>query len=254
MQYVSGGRPLHQRYLRDATSVFDREERRRFYRADGCPVDQERLNWEVLYRLEPGLYERLIRGEHIHPRVLEWLPRSSSRVLELGAGTGRLTLPLAARCGELIATEPAAPLMNLLCGKLTAAGIRNVSCRRAFFDSIPVPSASCDLVISCSAFVPDSEIDPDASLKEMERCCVPGGLIVVVWPQDAGWLEQCGYRHVKFAGRMEHEFDSVTEAIELTRIFYPDALEQVRDAESPNVPYDLFRMKAPRDLCWKRVS
>jgi SAM-dependent methyltransferase len=254
VSYVSGGRPLNQRYLRDATSVFDNEERRRFYRPDGQPVDQERLNWEVLYRLEPGLYDRLIRGEHIHPRVLEWLPASSARVLELGAGTGRLTLPLAARCGELIATDPAAPLMNLLCAKLTATGIHNVSCRRAFFDAIPVPTASCDLVISCSAFVPQSEVDPDASLREMQRCCVSGGLIVVVWPPDVGWFLQRGFKHATFAGKMEHEFDSVTEAIELTRIFYPDALERVRDAGSPIVPYDVFRMKAPRDLCWKRIS
>jgi SAM-dependent methyltransferase len=254
VSYVSGGRPLSQRYLRDATSVFDEEERRRFYRADGQPVDQERLNWEVLYRLEPGLYERLIRGERIHPRILEWLPPFSRRVLELGAGTGRLTVPLAARCGELIAVEPAVPLMNLLCCKLGAAGIRNVASVRGFFDHIPAPSMSCDVVISCSAFVPQTELDPDACLEEMQRCCVPGGLIVVVWPQDVGWFEQRRFNHVKFAGKMEHEFDSVTEAIELTRIFYPDALERVRDADSPKVPYDVFRMKAPRDLCWRRVS
>jgi SAM-dependent methyltransferase len=247
-------RPLPERYGPQAASVFDAEERRRFYGPDGRPTDPERLNWELLYRLEPALYERLIAGEHIHPGAVQWLPEQSGRALELGAGGGRLTMQLASRCGELIATDPALPLMSVLHRKLSAAGVCNVQCARAFFDSVPVATSTCDLVISCSAFSARSERDPEGCLREMERCCVPGGMIVVIWPEDVGWLEHRGFTRVTFDGDLAVEFGTMREALELTRIFYPDALDAVRRGGSATVPYDVLGMLPPRELCWRTAE
>ena len=67
------------------------------------------LAWELLYRLEPELYDRLARAERIHPGVLGWLPQGIDRIVEVGAGTGRLTLELLGRAREIVAIEPAAP-------------------------------------------------------------------------------------------------------------------------------------------------
>ena len=50
-------------------SVLDDEERCRFLDADGRPHDDSKLAWELLYRLEPELYERLIAGERLHPEI-----------------------------------------------------------------------------------------------------------------------------------------------------------------------------------------
>ena len=36
------------------------------------------LAWELLYRLEPELYDRLVSAERLHPDVLGWLPTRSS--------------------------------------------------------------------------------------------------------------------------------------------------------------------------------
>jgi SAM-dependent methyltransferase len=253
-RWILTDRPLHERYAPEAASVFDAEECRRLFGPDGAPADRERLDWELLYRLEPALYERLVAGEHLHPGVVDWLPAQSAHVLELGAGGGRFTMHLAPRCGELIATEPAIPLMSVLHGKLSAAGVCNVRCARAFFDSVAVASASCDLVISCSAFSPHTERDPERCLEEMERCCVPGGMIVVVWPDDLEWLEDQGFTRVTFEGAMAVEFGTMPEALELTRIFYPQAHEAVRRGGSPTVPYEVLGMHPPRDLCWKAVG
>ena len=44
-----------------------------------------RLAWELLYRIEPGLYERLVAGEHIHRGIVEWLP-PVDRAVEVGRG------------------------------------------------------------------------------------------------------------------------------------------------------------------------
>ncbi len=247
-------RPLLQRYGPDAIAMLDTEERRRFFDADGRPLDEGRLAWELLYRLEPALYERLIAGERLNPGIVRWLPQSCSSVVELGAGTGRLTLDLAARYKTLTATEPAMPLLTILRGKLAAAGRSEVEVARAFFDSIPIPSSSCDLVISCSAFTPSAERDPEACLNEMRRCCTPGGLVVVVWPNSLPWLDRHGFTRVEFGGPMAVEFGTMADALELTRIFYPTVLEDVRSHDSPTVPYEILGVNPPRDLCWMRVE
>lgn len=247
-------RPLLQRYGPDAISVLDAEERRRIFDADGRPLDEVRLGWELLYRLEPALYDRLIAGERLNPGIVEWLPASCRNAVELGAGTGRLTLDLAERCGRLTATEPAMPLLTILKRKLADAGRNDVEVVRAFFDSIPVRSSSCDLVISCSAFSPTAERDPEACLSEMRRCCAPGGLIVVVWPNSLPWLGRHGFTRIEFAGPMAVDFGTMADALELTRIFYPSALEDVRLHDSPTVPYEMLGMNPPHDLCWLRVQ
>lgn len=247
-------RPLLQRYGEDSISVLDAEERRRLFDADGRPRDNVRLQWELLYRLEPVLYERLIAGERLNPAIVEWLPSSCRSVVELGAGTGRLTLSLAGRCASLTATDPAVPLLAILERKLAAAGMNNVLVARAFFDSIPVPSSSCDLVISCSAFTPAAERDPEACLDEMRRCCARGGLIVVVWPNSLDWLGRHGFTRVEFGGAMAVDFGTRADAVELARIFYPDALEDVRRLDSATVPYEVLGMNPPHDLCWMRVQ
>src|SRR5882762_2054410 len=99
------GTPLQDRYGAADLEVFDLEERRRF--GHGDPRRDAALQWELLYRLEPELYDRLIRAEPLHPGILDWLPARLGTVVEVGAGTGRLTLALATRAAELIAVEPA---------------------------------------------------------------------------------------------------------------------------------------------------
>jgi SAM-dependent methyltransferase len=247
-------RELQHRYLPGAESVFDDEERSRFFRDDGVPVDGKRLSWELLYRLEPSLYERLIAGERIHTGIYQWLPESCGTVLELAAGSGRLTLDIADRCTHLIATDPAVPLLALLQRNIAAEGRTNIETARAFFDAIPIASASCDLVIGCSAFMPGCDRDPEGCLQEIRRCCAPGALIVFVWPNDLEWLESRGFRRVVFEGPMAVDFGSVGEALAMTRIFYPDALDDVRERNSSTVPYEVLGMNPPRDLCWMRVS
>ncbi len=234
--------------------MLDAEERCRFLDADGRPLDDAKLAWELLYRLEPGLYERLIAGERLNPAIAKWLPESCGRVVELGAGTGRLTLDIAPRCSSLTATEPAVPLLSVLRRNLAAAGRSEVEVVRAFFDSLPIPSSSCDLVISCSAFTPNAERDPEACLNEMRRCCRPGGLIVIVWPNGLPWLDRHGFTRVEFDGPMAVEFGTMVEALELTTIFYPHALDEVRRHDSPTVQYEMLGMNPPRDLCWLRVE
>src|SRR5437870_614940 len=108
------GLEVRRRYTRADLRVLTRDEARRFVpQGDGDPQIDITLAWELLYRLEPELYDRLVGAERLHPGVLGWLPRDVERIVEVGAGTGRLTLELIHRAREVVAVEPAAPLRRL---------------------------------------------------------------------------------------------------------------------------------------------
>ena len=58
------GRELRRRYTAADLGVFTRDEASRFVpRGDGDPQNDVVLAWELLYRLEPGLYDRLASAD-----------------------------------------------------------------------------------------------------------------------------------------------------------------------------------------------
>ena len=131
---------MRRRYTTADLSVLTRDETRRFVPRGGSdPQTDVALAWELLYRLEPELYDRLVSAERLHPGVLGWLPDDVERIVEVGAGTGRLTLELIRRAQEVVAVEPAAPLRQLLNRKLLRVDHRHrVRVTHGFFDDLPV--------------------------------------------------------------------------------------------------------------------
>jgi len=243
----------HRYSITDLSCLTDAERRRFLAGADADPQTNPAIAWELLYRLEPGLYDRLIKAERIHPAVIDWLPRRVPRIVEVGAGSGRLTTDLVDRCDELIAIEPAAPLRELLAAKLAAAGQR-LRVLDGFFDGLPVADRSANLVVACSAFTPDPAHGGDIGLEEMERVCAIGGRVVIVWPNRVEWLLERGYIYQSFPGHIALAFDSLEEAIELAQIFYPDAVDEIQRRGHRTVPYETVGTNPPRDLAWKAVA
>jgi SAM-dependent methyltransferase len=244
--------PLTERYSTADLGVFSAEEAERFL--DGVIADPQRnasLAWELLYRLEPDLYERLVAVEHLHPGIIEWLPPHVPRIIEVGAGTGRLTLELVARCDQLTAVEPAAPLRDRL--RLKLASATNVRIIGGFFEALPFPDQSAELVTACSALTPEPAHGGDRGLAEMERVCAAGGMVVIVWPNHSEWLVSRGYRYLSFQGPMTMDFASPAEAVELATIFYPEAAAEIRARGERQVPYDLLGVNPPRDLAYKHI-
>jgi SAM-dependent methyltransferase len=250
---AGAARALRSRYTAADLSVFTPDEASRFV-SPGCgdPRDDVVLAWELLYRLEPELYDRLARAERLHPRVVDWLPRDVDRIAEVGAGTGRLTMELTGRGQHIVAVEPALPLRRILRRKLAAAGHgERVRVIHGFFDQLPLPDDFAGLVLACSAFTPAPGHGGEAGLAEMERVCRPGGLVAIIWPNHLDWLATRGYRYVSFPGPMCVEFGSSHEAAELAEIFYPKAAGEVRRRGSRKVPFEVLGINPPRDLAFK---
>jgi len=250
------GHALQTRYAAADVGLLNKEEARRFLPGgSGDPQTDIDLAWQLLYRLEPELYERLVSAERLHPRVIDWLPHDVERIVEVAAGTGRLTLELVGRARELVAVEPAAPLREILSRKLAPVdpGDR-AHVAHGFFDELPVSDDWADMVVACSALTPLPAHGGEAGLAEMERACRPGGRVVVVWPNDVRWLAAHGYRYVRYDGPMSLEFASHEEAVELIEIFYPSAVGEVRRHRSRRVPYDVLGVNPPRDLAFKVIA
>jgi SAM-dependent methyltransferase len=247
---------LGRRYSKTDLRILSDAEKQRFLSGDDPdPQRDMALAWELLYRLEPELYERLVRAERLHPLILDWLPPRVDQIVEVGAGTGRLTAELVRRCEELIAVEPAAAMRELLTAKLSEAGTGClIEAIDGFFDALPVPDDWASLVVACSALTRDFAHGGDAGLAEMERVCHPGGQVVIVWPNNLDWLQERGYRHQSFEGAMSMQFGSSAEAMELVGIFYPQAAGEVRRRGGASVPYSLLGVTPPRDLAYKVMA
>jgi SAM-dependent methyltransferase len=252
----AAGRELRTRYTAADLAVFTRAEAARFVpRGNGDAQDNALLAWELLYRLEPELYDRLATAERLHPDVVGWLPRGVDRIVEVGAGTGRLTMELVERGQDVVAVEPALPLRRILRRKLAAAGARDrVRVVRGFFDQLPLPDDFAGLVAACSAFTPSPGHGGEAGLAEMERVCRPGGCVAIIWPNHLDWLAARGYRHVSFPGPMCVEFGSYQEAVELAEIFYPKAAGEVRRLGRRTVPFEVLGVNPPRDVAFKVLA
>ena len=109
------------------------------------------------------------------PAALEWLAeclglRPGASVLDLAAGTGKLTRPLLARGVEVIAVEPVAEMRSAL-----PAGARVLD---GLAERIPLTAASVDAVTVAQAF---HWFDGPAALAEIHRVLREDGVLGLIW-------------------------------------------------------------------------
>ncbi len=95
------------------------------------------------------------------------------RVLDLAAGTGKLTRELVARGAEVIAVEPVAGMRKQL-----AATVPGLQIMDGVAERLPVAGESVDAITVGQAF---HWFDGPAALREIHRVLVPGGALGLVW-------------------------------------------------------------------------
>jgi ubiquinone/menaquinone biosynthesis C-methylase UbiE len=136
-----------------------------------------------------GVADAYERGRPTYPaEAVRWmLGEHPLTVLELGAGTGKLTRVLTELGHEVHATDPDAAMLQIL--EKEVPGARTA---RASAEDIPLGDASVDAVIAAQAF---HWFDLGRALPEVARVLRPGGRLCLVWNtrnEKIPWVRRLG--------------------------------------------------------------
>ena len=101
------------------------------------------------------------------------VPDGAARVLDLAAGTGKLTTSLVARGLDVVAVEPSAPMLDEL-----RRALPGVETHVGTAESLPLPEGAVDAVVVGQAW---HWFDAEAASAEIARVLRPGGTVGVVW-------------------------------------------------------------------------
>lgn len=129
------------------------------------------------------------RARPLYPdAAIDWLlPEGAHTVLDLGAGTGKLTRALAARGLETIAVEPLAEMRTNLAWAAPDARILDGTA-----EAIPLEGDSVDLITVAQAW---HWVDPQRATAEAARVLRPGGTLALVWnkrDERVDWVARLG--------------------------------------------------------------
>ncbi len=206
--------------------------------------------FKAIYASQAEKYDRMVAHEDFQcniPRALESVrPLKGLEVVELGAGTGRLSRMIAPLAKRIWAFDISPQMLSVAAGRLRSAGLGNWTTAVADNRRLPFPPAAADLVIAgwtlghSVGWYPLSWQDEiGRALGEMKRVVRPAGVLVILEtlgtgretprPPSAGlaafytWLETQHGFHRDWI-RTDYLFDSPAQAAGLTRFFFGDEL------------------------------
>jgi ubiquinone/menaquinone biosynthesis C-methylase UbiE len=219
--------------------------------------DQQRK----IYQTDGDRYEALVAREDYQGNILGAiegiLKVDGLDVLDLGAGTGRLTLLLAPRAGSIHSFDASSEMLRVCRERLVGSGLANWQVDVADHRGLPVPDQSADLAVSGWSVSylavwnqENGTAELDKWLQEMERVLRSGGTIILFESLGTGnetpirlehvestyqWLEAHGFESKWI--RTDYRFGSVAEAAELAGFFFgEDMAEQIRRNGSVILP------------------
>ncbi len=200
-------------------------------------------HYRRIYTDHAPTYQRLVaREDHLGallPAIRALHPLSGAAVVELGAGTGRLTRLLAPWVDHINAFDASAAMLAEAARENARRGVLNASLAVAEHHALPVPDASADLVAEGWAFghlmdQRDWRAAVDAALAEVDRVTRPGGVQLLIETLGTGCTEPAPpspalatlYAHLESIGftrhscRTDYRFDSREEAEGLVGFFF----------------------------------
>jgi len=201
-----------------------------------------------IYQSEGDRYEALISREDYQgniPRAIDEIIKVDGLdILDLGAGTGRLTLLLVPRAKSIRAFDASAEMLRVCRERLIASGLSNWQVEVADHRHLPIEDHSADLAVSgwSVSYLAvwnkgQGQAELDQWLSEMKRVLCRDGMIILFESLGTGNAEPVRLEHVEpvyqwldtngFASkwiRTDYKFDSLEEAAELSRFFFGDEL------------------------------
>jgi SAM-dependent methyltransferase len=180
------------------------------------------------------LYER---ARPLYPEeAIDWLlPEGARTVLDLGAGTGKLTRSLTARGLDVVAVEPLAEMRTNLSWAAPEARVLDGTA-----EAIPLEDGSVDAITVAQAW---HWVDPERATAEAARVLRPGGTLALIWnrrDERVDWVARLG----KVMGAGDAELIEM-EGIEIGPPFGPTETF-VTDWERPMNVDLLLEMAASR--------
>ena len=136
-----------------------------------------------------GVVDAYDRARPTYPReAAQWLVgQEAATVLELGAGTGKLTAQLVELGHDVVATDPDRAMLDRLVRNLPEA--RTIV---ASAEDLPLGDRAYDVVVAAQAF---HWFDLDRALPEIARVLKPGGHLSLVWntrDESIPWVRRLG--------------------------------------------------------------
>ena len=107
-------------------------------------------------------------------RLFELVDLQGKVVLDVGAGSGRLTFAAAEKASCVYASEPVGTLREYMRDKIKTEGIKNVRVLDGLITEIPFPDDIFDVVM-CGHVLGD---DLEAEIAEVSRVCKSGGYLI----------------------------------------------------------------------------
>jgi SAM-dependent methyltransferase len=173
------------------------------------------------------------------PEAIDWLLPSGARdVLDLGAGTGKLTTRLVERGLAVVAVDPIAEMLEVLSNSLP-----DTPALLGTAEEIPLPDNSVDTVLVAQAW---HWFDPERAIPEVARVLRPGGRLGLVWntrDERLGWVKDLG----RIIGR-EDARDAFDDAVTLPEPFADIDQHQI-EWTNYLTPQALIDLVASRSYC-----
>jgi ubiquinone/menaquinone biosynthesis C-methylase UbiE len=155
--------------------------------------------------------------------------RHGHRVLDLGCGTGTLTIQMAQRCaGAVVTGVDGDPAILELAARKAATQEVSVQFDRALASALPYPDGTFDRVVSSLFFHHLSWHEKERAAREAFRVLRPGGeLHVADWGRAGSPLMRCAFLAVRLLDGFENTRDNVQGR--LPALFAQAGLREVQE-------------------------
>jgi SAM-dependent methyltransferase len=142
-------------------------------------VIESSFPWNLGMAKSPEVYDALPWSFWNPSVIYDHVDLHGKAVLDVGAGTGQVTLRCAPYADLVWALEPVGRLRRYMERKMGAAGFTNVRTLDGILESIPLENASADAaILSNGSF----GWNPEKELRELERVTKSDGTILMLGP------------------------------------------------------------------------